>query len=209
MITSSTSDKPINPHLVKYREKYQKYPYLSIFILLIKKLRLYLLSCIIGKDLKQSYQRRNFFDRYWIILLLQDYRLHKLLSEGYGKKIPFWDGTELCVIDKKIAPIVFCLNNMGIITNYSCEGNEEKGHSYQPYFTTAPGYQLPKELLTFLQEKEIIYKFEKVNNSWIGESLYNKNIDNMDLFLECVNEWAYQHGTPNADILKRLWKYSQ
>lgn len=206
MTTPYISNKPVNPHLVAYREKHQKHPYRSILIFLMNKLKIYLISLMAGKDLKRSYQRRNYLDKYWIMLLLQEYRLHKLLSEGYGLKIPLWDGSELCVIDKKIAPIIFCLNKMGIITNNSCEGNQDKGHSYQPYLTTAPSYHLPQSLLTFLKEKGILYEFEKVNSVWIGESLYNRDVEKNDLFLDIINEWAYQHGTPNSDILKHAWK---
>ena len=201
-----TPNKPINPHLVAYREKHQKHPYLSILGFLIKKLTFYFISIMAGKNLKRSYKRRNFLDKYWIMLLIRDYRFHKLLSEGYGLKIPFWDGSELCVIDKKIAPIIFCLNQMEIITNNSCEGNQEKGHSYQPYLTTSPGYQFPTEFISFLIETGISYRFEKVNSVWIGESLHNRDIEKTDLFLDIVNEWAYQHGTVHSDILKHTWK---
>lgn len=140
-----------NPHLAKYRAKYKKHPIKAPLVDLVEHLKVNFIGMLAGGNITLSYKRRSKMDKIWLIYLLQDYRFHVLLSEGAGRKVPFWDGSRFNSIDRGIAPFVFALNKKEIRTGNSCEGriNNIKGHSCVPYITTR-GDVLPKEILNML-----------------------------------------------------------
>jgi hypothetical protein len=190
-----------NPHLIAHRKE----NILKIILINIYKIfKIHILSLLSGNDIQKSYHRRNKLDKLWIIFLLKVYKTDLLLSEGYGKKIPFWNGFRFCVIDKQIAPAIFALNKLGIKTNNSCEGNQDKGHSSTAYITTYPGYKLPKELLSFLEKENILYRFTEKNSQFIGDSLHAKNSKDNEIFIKALTKWAKEKGINDIDKLKYL-----
>jgi hypothetical protein len=200
-----------NDKLREHRKQWENNFFKMFFKEIYDDLRIKLLKSCAGNNVNRSYKRRNNFDKKWLILVINDYRRYRSLSEGKGKKIPFLDtNNRLRVIDEKIAPVVFCLKKMGIKTCCSCEGNQDEGHSYTPYITTDKNNKIPLGLLNYLTSKGLKYEF-KDKNRYCEDSLHarfehSKKIEGRLLFLRAVTEWSIINGITNITELKNEWK---
>ena len=202
-----------NEKLREYRKQWKNNFYKMFFKEIYHNFIISLLKHYLGNNIKKSYKRRSSLDKKWLILTINDYRKSKQLNEGKGKKIPFLnENNRLEVIDEKIAPIVFCLNKMGIKTAFSCEGNQDEGHSYTPYIATEKNNKIPIDLLNYLTSKSINYNHKsEIKNNYLGESLHasiesSKEIKGRLLFLNALTEWSMLNGIENIVELKNEWK---
>lgn len=192
-----------NLHLIEYRKK-------NIIKILFtnsyNNFKIHIFSLLAGGDIKKSYQRRNALDKLWIISLLNEYKKDLLLSEGFGRKVPLWNGFRFCVIDRKIAPVVFALNKIGVQTNNSCEGNQETGHSWTAYISTSVDDKLPKELIDYLIRKNVRYSFNESYSEYVGNVLHAKNAEENKIFVEALTDWAKEKGINDIDESKYFWR---
>lgn len=198
-----------NVKLREYREKIKRSPIIFFIKDLYKILKIRFLGWTLGNDIKKSYKRRNRIDKYWITLLLKEYREDVSLSEGAGRKIPFWNGIRFCCIDRDIALVVFALNKKGIKTNNACEGRsniDDRGHSAVPYLTTEGKSKIPNDLISLLDQENVPYRYEEINDFFMCDSLHGASLETRIDFLNVLNRWAHMNGYSDINSLYNEWK---
>lgn len=205
-----------NIALRQYREKYKKHSCLMFFKDIIEFAYKTTIQKIAGADIVLSYARRSPIDKYWLIMLLKEYKKNLILAEGKGKKIPFNNNNYLYPIDAKIAKAIFALNNQGIDTKYCCEGGQERGHSYSVYITLDYNKHFPDSLINKLNESKVNYELcsQKIDNPYEnGPALYARstkeksNHESNNEMLSALEDWADEQGVPDLNVLKHQWKY--
>lgn len=198
----------MNEHLRKYRAQYKNH-FWRMLVKDIKKsyIKKYL-RYKAGNNLAVSYQRRNYYDKAWIHLLLKDYHLYRLISEGEGKKVPFYVYGSLFDIDEKIAPVVFALNQEKYITYSSCEGNQQKKHSYTAYLMIDNSHKtgFPSDMLAMLDKAEVKYTLNYYDFAFLHEATIHAKDSSMNKkFVEVLTQWAMSKNIHPA-TLQQAWK---
>lgn len=210
------------PKLKEFREKNSKNKAWVLLTMIFNHCRKKFLYFILGGNLKKSYLRRNFLDKLLIIYLLKEFKLYK--GFHLDPVSPIFNEDDLCIIpiDSEVYPTILALNKLGIQTTFSCQGGQEKGHSFSAYIMARNDF--PENYLSLLKEKGISFNLnnkngdnaihvevpEEYRNSKLLtiEEFYNAMNRENQRFIEVSNEWAMKQGVDLQNIkfrnLKRL-----
>lgn len=208
------------PKLKEFREKNSKNKAWVLLTMIFNHYRKKFLYFILGGNLKKSYLRRNFLDKLLIIYLLKEFKLYK--GFHLDPVSPIFNEDDLCIIpiDSEVYPTILALNKLGIQTTFSCQGGQEKGHSFSAYIVARN--EFPEDYLSFLKEKGISFNLKNRNeHNSIHVDVPEKDKDSTlvtredffrsmnrenQRFLEVSNEWAIKQGIDLQNIKFRNLK---
>lgn len=213
-------EETLKPKLKEFRQKTPESKILFLLSVVFNHFRKKFLYFILGRSLKKSYLRRNFLDKFLIISLLKDFRLHKGFHLDPVSPILNERSLSLEPIDREIYPTILALNKIGVETTFSCQGGKEKGHSLSAYVVAINDF--PEDYLSFLKEKGISFNLNNGNkHNAIHVNVPEKDKDSTlvtredfframnranQRFLEVSNEWAIKQGVNLQNIKFRNLK---
>lgn len=157
-----------------------------------------------------SYQKRNKWDKAWLISQINKYRQDRKYEQHLCQKLPLLVNQQIVCIDEQIIKPIYVLNKLGYTTMFCCQGHIKEKYGNSTYIVLEYPQTFPVSLIKQLNashyrlspiKKGKFRKGQAIHAAPSASSFYtNKEL------LDSLNRWANEQMDLSQMNWQKSWK---